>query len=384
MERVLITGGAGFIGSTIINLIYDKYDIVVLDKFCAKIHGRDYKESFLFNRIKDKCKIVKGDVCNINDINKVIKNVDYIIHLAAETGTGQSMYEISNYTKVNIVGTSNLFQSIIDNNIKVKKIILASSRAVYGEGMYNCDKHGVVQPKQRSIENISINDFEPKCPICSGKINVIPTTENSKLMPVSYYAYTKMSQEDLVKIMCDSMNIPYTIFRYQNVYGAGQSLDNPYTGILSIFSKLLLNNKTINVFEDGKESRDFIHVYDVAKITCEALKNNKTDYKYINVGSGERKTVLEVAEILKKLYNSKSNIQISGDFRKGDIRHNVADISKLKQISNINICYDFEKGIEEFVVWVKSEYERIGDEFLNSRFDESIEEMKINGMFFER
>jgi len=383
MKRVLITGGAGFIGSAIIDKLQKEYEVVVLDNFSPQIHGENYEDSYLYQKIKDKCKIIKGDVRSYEDVNMILEGVNYIVHLAAETGTGQSMYEINRYTDVNIMGTSNLFEAILKNKRAVKKIILASSRSVYGEGMYFCKEHGIVVPNSRKIEDMKNGDFEVKCPICSGSVELRRTTEKCPLNPVSYYAYTKLAQEKMLEVMCPTMNIPYTIFRYQNVYGAGQSLSNPYTGILSIFSKLLLQNQNINIFEDGKESRDFVHVSDVVMITCNALENEATNYQYINVGSGENISVMQVAETLKRLYASDSEIKVSGDFRKGDIRHNIADMSRGKELCDFVPAYNFEKGMEEFTDWVKKQYEENKLEKSDGRFKRSLEEMKVRGMLIK-
>jgi len=383
MKKVLITGGAGFIGNTIIKKIYNEFEVVVLDNFSPQIHGYNYEESYLYQNIKDKCTIIKGDVRSRDDVAKALERADYIIHLAAETGTGQSMYEISRYTDVNIMGTSNLFDVMLKDKLSVEKIILASSRSVYGEGMYSCKEHGVVVPRSRDIDHMKNGDFEVKCPVCAGEVELRYTTEECPLTPISYYAYTKLAQEKMLEVMCPTINIPYTIFRYQNVYGAGQSLSNPYTGILSIFSKMLLQNQAINIFEDGKESRDFIHVSDVAAITCNALENKATNYQCINVGNGESVSVMQVAETLKSLYTSNSEIKISGDFRKGDIRHNIADMSKGRDLCRFLPAYTFEKGMEEFAKWVKTENKDNKLEKEDGRFEHSLEEMKATGILFQ-
>ena len=383
MERVLVTGGSGFIGNAIVEKLNKKYEIIVLDNFSPQIHGNDYKDSYLYHNINDKCKVIKGDVRNNEDLKEALRGVNYIIHLAAETGTGQSMYEINRYTDVNIKGTSNLLEVILKNKLPIKKIILSSSRSVYGEGMYFCEKHGIVVPKSRDIDDMQSRDFEVKCPVCSGKVELRNTTEECELTPISFYAYTKLAQEKMLEVMCPTMNIPYTIFRYQNVYGAGQSLNNPYTGILSIFSKLLLKNQILNIFEDGKESRDFVHVSDVATITCNALENTSTNYQHINVGSGKKVSVIQLAEILKKLYASESEINISGDFRKGDIRHNIADINRAKDLCGFKPEYTFERGIEEFTAWVKKQDKEKGFEKLEDHFERSIDEMKETGMLIQ-
>ena len=382
MGKVLITGGSGFIGNAVVEKLNKQYEIIVLDNFSPQIHGKYYEDSYLYQNIKDKCKVIKGDVCKYDDLKVALEGVDYIIHLVAETGTGQSMYEINRYTDVNIRGTSNLLEVILKNKLSIKKIILSSSRSVYGEGMYFCKEHGIVVPISRKIDNMKNGDFEVKCPECGEKVELRNTTEECPLLPISYYAYTKLAQEKMLEIMCPIMNIPYTIFRYQNVYGAGQSLNNPYTGILSIFSKLLLKNHNLNIFEDGKESRDFVHVSDVACVTCNAIENDATNYQCINVGSGERISVMQVAEMLKRLYSSDSDIIISGDFRKGDIRHNVADINRAKTLCGFKPKYTFEKGMEEFAAWVKKqdiEKQLSSDDI----FERSINEMKETGMIIQ-
>lgn len=383
MGKVLITGGAGFIGNAIVEKLKNKYDIVILDNFSTQIHGENYKESYLYRNIKDKCRVIKGDVRNYEDLKLALYGVDYIIHLAAETGTGQSMYELNRYTDVNIKGTSNLLEVILKNKLDIKKIILSSSRAVYGEGMYFCKEHNIVVPRSREVADMKSRDFEVKCPICGCKAELRNTMEECPLTPISYYAYTKLAQEKMIEVMYPTMNIPYTIFRYQNVYGAGQSLNNPYTGILSIFSKLLLKDQKLNIFEDGKESRDFVHVTDVASITCNALENDATNYQHINVGSGENISVIEVAETLKRLYKSKSEISISGDFRKGDIRHNIGDINKAKKLCGFKPVYTFQKGMEEFTEWVKKQNKERCFEESDDLFQRSLDEMKEIGMLIQ-
>lgn len=383
MEKVLVTGGSGFIGNAVVESLRARYEVVVLDNFSPQIHGENYKESYLYQNIKDKCTVIKGDVRNYDDVQAALENVQYVIHLAAETGTGQSMYEINRYTDVNIKGTSNLLEVILKNNLPIKKIILSSSRSVYGEGMYLCKEHGIVVPHSREINNMKNKDFVTKCPVCEEEVELRETTEDCALSPISFYAFTKLAQEKMLEVMCPILNIPYTIFRYQNVYGKGQSLTNPYTGILSIFSKLLLKNQDLNIFEDGEESRDFVHVSDVAVATCSALNNAATDYEHINVGSGEKISVMHVAETLKKLYASDSKIIISGDFRKGDIRHNVADICKAKYLCRFNPIYTFEKGMEEFTEWVKIQNE--DNKLVNTEdlFERSLDEMKETGMLIQ-
>lgn len=221
-------------------------------------------------------------------------------------------------------------------------------------------------------------DYAVYCPICGKKADIVPTTEDCKIIPSSLYAFTKYSQEMMIRTMTSAINLNYTIFRFQNVYGVGQSLKNPYTGILSIFSTLMLENKPINVFEDGLESRDFINVKDIASGVIAAIENEKSNGETINLGSGIATTVIEVAETLKKIYNSTSAINITGDFRKGDIANNFADISKVKDLLGFKQTVSFGEGLTAFCNWVK------GQKFDNSGYEKSLTEMKNTGMFISK
>ena len=382
MKKILITGGAGFIGSEIVNKLYDtqEWSITVLDDLTEQIHGQISEESYLYNRIKDKCYFIKGDIRNFEAVKNAVSDNEYIIHLAAETGTGQSMYQINRYNEVNIMGTSNLLQAIsnLGNKNKVKKIILSSSRSVYGEGKYNCPNCGIVYPNSRSREKMLNGDFNLYCPHCNQKLELVATTEDSKIKPASLYAYTKFAQENMLQTMCPVMKIDYTIFRFQNVYGAGQSLKNPYTGILSIFSSLLLENKPINIFEDGLESRDFIHVKDIANAVIASIESESSNGEIINLGSGINTTVIEIAETLKKAYNSSSQLNITGDFRLGDIAHNKAEIHKARKLLDFEPQINLKDGLSDFCDWVKKQTTDC------SYYEKSLVEMANTGLFIKK
>lgn len=382
MKKILITGGAGFIGAEIIRQL-DKmggYEITVIDALTPQIHGNDGQQSYLYQIIKDKCYFIKGDVRDLNSILDAIGDNEVIIHLAAETGTGQSMYMINQYNEVNVMGTSNLLQAISHNKSesKVKKVILSSSRSVYGEGKYICLQCGDVYPKSRKVEQMIQGDFNLYCHECGSKLTLTYTTEDSKIMQNSLYAFTKFAQEKMLETMCPALGIEYTIFRFQNVYGAGQSLKNPYTGILSIFSTLLLENKPINIFEDGLESRDFINVEDVASAVIKSINVPESNHEIINLGSGTGTSVIEIANLLKEIYKSDSQINITGDFRIGDIAHNIADISKAKKILDFKQTVSLKEGLKSFCAWVlKQEKEKNG-------YEASLNEMEKAGMFIRK
>ena len=373
MKNILITGGAGFIGSRLCEKLFDQGNkITVLDNLSEQIHGNG--ESFLFNKIKDKCTFIKGDVRDKNDWAHAIKNQEIIIHLAAETGTGQSMYEVEKYTNVNVIGTSHMLEILANSNHNVKKIIVASSRSIYGEGKYNCKTHGVQYPSKRKEEDMKKGEFNPKCSMCNSSLNVLPTDEQSKIHPSSIYGINKQQQEQMVMLMGESLSIPSVAFRYQNVYGPGQSLSNPYTGILSIFSTRILNGNDLDIYEDGEETRDFVYIEDAVDATILGIEKEEANGHIFNVGSGVSTRVLDVANTLKRLYNSEINITVSGKFRLGDIRHNFADLSKLKDILGFTPKYNFERGITEFVNWVKTQ------EVMEDKYEKSIQQLKNKGL----
>ena len=374
MKNILITGGAGFIGSNLTKKLVSKgYCITILDNLSKQIHGKDQK-SELYNSIKEISTFILGDVCNEEDWKKALKGQDAVIHLAAETGTGQSMYEISRYNDVNILGTSHLLDFLANNKNSVKKLIIASSRSIYGEGKYKCENHGVVYPNERVASNMMKGKFDLFCDACGSELNLIPTDENSKIHPSSIYGITKQQQEQMILLMGKSLGIPAVALRYQNVYGPGQSLSNPYTGILSIFSTRMLNGNDIDIYEDGEESRDFVFIDDVVEATILALEKEEANHQIFNVGSGEATSVTQVANSLKKLYDSNVNISIGGSFRLGDIRHNYADLNKIKNLLGFTAKFDFQTGISRFVDWVKTQ------EVKEDKYEQSLNELKNKGL----
>lgn len=377
MKNVLITGGAGFIGSNITLKLIDKgYSVTVLDNLSPQIHGDNPENtSPLYRSIVGKVKFIEGSVTSKEDWLNALENQDAIIHLAAETGTGQSMYEIQKYIDVNIGGTAIMLDLLANNIHQVKKVIVASSRAIYGEGKYKCEEHGIVYPTEREDKDMEFGDFSCKCPFCRTNVELLPTSEESKIHPTSVYGITKQNQEQLVLTVCKSLNIAAISYRYQNVYGPGQSLSNPYTGILSIFSTRIKNGNSINIFEDGKETRDFVYIEDVADATILGLEKEGAISQVYNVGTGVATDVITVANTLSKFYKRKTPIQISGNYRLGDIRHNFADISKIKSELDFEPQWSFEKGIETFANWVNEQ------EIPEDKYEASIQKMKDKGLY---
>lgn len=376
MSNVLITGGAGFIGSNLaLKLINKGYEVTILDNLSPQIHSENPDNSYTYNTIKGKVNFIKGDVGSIDDWRKALVNVDVVIHLAAETGTGQSMYEIDKYVATNIGGTAKLLEILTNEDQHVKKLIVAASRAVYGEGKFKCEEHGIVYPTSRIDEDMVKGDFEVKCPICGQTVEMLPTDELSELHPTSVYGFTKQAQEQLCMLVGKSSGIPVVAYRFQNVYGPGQSLKNPYTGILSIFSTRIKNGNDINIFEDGLETRDFVYIDDITDAVILGIEKEAANYHTFNVGSGEKTDVLTVANTLKEKYGTDIKINVSGNYRLGDIRHNLGDLKLIHELLGYEPKVSFKQGISNFVDWVEKQEVEVDN------YEASIEEMKKKGLY---
>ncbi|MBW4889885.1 NAD-dependent epimerase/dehydratase family protein [Mucilaginibacter sp. HMF5004] len=377
MKNILITGGAGFIGSNLaLKLINKGYKITVLDTLSQQIHGDNPQTtSPLYLSIYNKVTFIKGSVTDRDLMAQALRGIDIVVHFAAETGTGQSMYEIEKYVQVNIGGTAILLDILTnDKSYNVKKIIIASSRSIYGEGKYISEELGAVYPEHRTSAFMNGGDFEVKYPGASKPLKLVATDEESKIHPSSVYGITKQNQEQMVMTVCRTIGIAPVAFRYQNVYGPGQSLSNPYTGILSIFSTLIKNGKDINIFEDGEESRDFVFIDDVVDATILGIEKDEANGQVFNVGTGVPVTVNQVAATLVKNYGVDVNITVTGNYRLGDIRHNFADLKKIKLLLNFEPKISFNQGMELFSNWVNKQ------QIQESKYESSIAEMKEKGL----
>jgi dTDP-L-rhamnose 4-epimerase len=371
-HTTLITGGAGFIGTNLANALVGRgHRVTVMDNFSPQIHGAEPNLSALSGDVK----VMKGDVRSRDDLARAIEGQTNIVHLAAETGTGQSMYEIERYTDVNVGGTSILLDLLTNTPHHVERLVVASSRAIYGEGRHRCDEHGIVYPGARLETDMAQHDFVVKCPFCGQVTECLPTDETSRIHPSSVYGITKQVQEQLVLTVGKSLGLHTSALRYQNVYGPGQSLKNPYTGILSIFSTRLRNGHGLSIFEDGRESRDFVYIDDVVAATILAIENSGAAGLAINVGSGVRTDVETVARTLKSLLSADGEIEITGHFRLGDIRDNYADMTLARDVLDFEPQFDFATGIGRFVSWVQTQQPA------EDGFNRSIEELKAKGLY---
>lgn len=346
---VLVTGGAGFIGSHTVDLLIDNgFNITIIDNLEDQVHHGKKP-----NYLNPKAKFVTGDVTNLRVWKKYLPKVDAVIHLAAMTGIGQSMYKPSKYLTSNTIGTAQMYESLLHDDVSrkhLKKIIVASSKTVYGEGAYTCDADGEVYPGPRPEQQMRAGDWEMRCPICGNHVKPSKIKEDKPVQNLSAYALSKYAAENLSLIYGTVLGIPTTCFRYFSVFGPRQSMSNPYTGVCSIFLCRLKNNKPPVIFEDGNQIRDFVFVKDIAEANLQALKKSDKTNVY-NIGTGTSVTIIQVAKLLQDILGVDIDPIITHEYRVGDTRHDLADISKAKKELNFTPKWTMKKGLEELVEW---------------------------------
>jgi dTDP-L-rhamnose 4-epimerase len=372
--KVLITGGSGFIGLRIARaLLKQGTKVQILDNFNPQIHATESLPADLVGHVE----LIKADVRDRDAMRQALTGVDGVVHLAAETGTGQSMYEIDRYFSVNVQGTATMLDLLQNEDCaqSLRTIVVASSRAIYGEGAYRCETHGNVFPDQRGKTLMLSGQFEPVCPACGSPVSLLPTPESAPFRPMSMYGLTKQVQEQAVLLFARTQGINGFGLRYQNVYGPGQSLKNPYTGILAVFSNLARQNQPIEIYEDGLESRDFVYIDDVVEATVRSINYPGKFVGALNVGSGEAVSVMAVAQEIKAFFNSESTIRVTGAFRMGDIRHNIADVTELDKILGFVPGVPFKQGVAEFLSWAAEQAPQDKGAYLRS-----VNELEARGL----
>jgi dTDP-L-rhamnose 4-epimerase len=368
-KRILITGGAGFVGShTADALLAAGHEVRIFDNLTPQVHG-DGK----FSYIPEGAEFVLGDMRNKSEVEKAVQDRDVIFHLAAAVGVGQSMYQISEYTATNNLGTANLFQSILDTRSEPEKIVVASSMSIYGEGNYLCSHCGEVAPSARPLNQMKEKQWETVCPHCREVLVPTPTREDKPLQCTSIYALSKKDQEEMTLIFGSTYQIPVVALRYFNIYGTRQSLSNPYTGVAAIFSSRLINRKSPIVFEDGKQMRDFVSVHDIAQANLLAMENSGADGRAVNVGSGQPVAISEVAAELQHALGVQVPLEVTGKYRAGDIRHCFADIATATELLGYRPKTRLREGIEELVAWLESQQ-------ASDRVDQALEILNAHGL----
>jgi dTDP-L-rhamnose 4-epimerase len=351
VTKILVTGGAGFIGSHLVDaLIESGHEVVAFDNLDPAAHPQPPRLPAYAN---PKCRYVIGDVRDKDALRKVVEGADVIFHHAAAVGSGISMVEVRRFVEVNSLGTANLLELCIENRDRIRKLIVASSMTVMGEGTYECDSHGVQYPSLRSIEQLEKHEWELKCAQCGAVLRPLPMAEDRPLQPVSIYGLAKMDQEVQTMLVGRFYQIPVVAFRYFSVYGPRQSLTNPYTGVIARFGTRLISGKPPLIFEDGQQLKDLIHVRDVVRANLMAMEK-AADYQVFNLGSGCATSVEEIAHLLAANLHSSLRPVFTGQFRRGDARHGWADISKAHRLLGWEPSLPANEGFASLCSWLES------------------------------
>ena len=368
-RRVLVTGGAGFIASHLVDrLVHDGNEVTVLDSLEPQVH--EGKRPAYLN---PKAAFLHGDVRDDARLREAIRDKDLIFHQAAAVGVGQSMYEIARYVDTNTGATAKLLDLLARKEHSVRKLVVASSMSIYGEGLYACPDHDEVWPDPRPDDQLASHEWEQTCPECAKAVTPVPTPEWKPLESTSVYAISKKDQEEYSLVVGRAYGIPTVALRYFNVFGPRQSLSNPYTGVAAIFSSRLKNNNPPVVYEDGRQTRDFIDVRDIVQGNLLAASKSGADYKAVNIGTGHPTSILDVAQTLATLYKKTIDPVVENKFRPGDIRHCTADITRARDLLGFQPAIAFAPGMEELVRWGEKA-EAI------DRFDEAANELVARGL----
>ena len=347
MKRALVTGGAGLIGSHVTDLlVHEGWKVRILDNLEPNTHRRG-KPSW----INAKTEFIEGDIRDRDTITSALNGIDFVFHQAAYGGY---MPEISKYVHVNSLGTAQMLEVIRENNLPVKKIVVASSQAVYSEGAGDCPEHGLVFPSVRPVEQLQQGDWQVHCPICGAVTRNAPTPENAPVGGETVYGLTKVDQEKLVLLWGKQVGIPTVALRYSCTYGPRQSIFNPYTGVIAIFCTRLLNDLPPVLYEDGEQTRDFSFVEDIARANLLAAESDRLDGLAVNVGSAEGTPIRKVAEILSQLLNIDIKPEARGEFRPGEMRHLTSD-TKLIRAAGYTPQVDLEEGIQRYIDWIRTQ-----------------------------
>src|SRR3989338_8986047 len=367
--KILVTGGAGFIGSFLVDrLVRDGHEVRIYDNLDPQVHRHQKKPAYL----NKGAEFIQGDVRDRESLAKALEGIEVIFHEAAAVGVGQSQYQIKHYMDVNTGGTANLLDILANRKHRVQKIIVAASMSSYGEGGYRCATCGDLRPPTRPEAQLAKKQWELLCPQCKAILTPIPISETAERQCQSMYALSKMDQEEMVLNFGKTYGIPAVALRYFNVYGPRQSLSNPYTGVAAIFMSRIKNNRSPVVYEDGLQTRDFISVHDIVEANILAMTKSEANEGAFNVGSGQKLSILDIANVLIELYGSSIRPQVTCRFRKGDIRHCIADISKVKTKLGFKPKVSFQEGMKELI-----HYSQEGEAI--DLFDQASQELKTRG-----
>ena len=350
-KKILVTGAAGFVGSHTVDLLVERgYEITALDSLDPQVHGTSATPRNIAKHVESRAvRFIRGDVRDRALVAELVAETGAILHLAAAVGVGQSMYMPHHYADVNIGGTAMIMDVLANRPHQVRRVVVASSMSIYGEGQYSCVQCGPVFPIDRSAQRLKEHAWEHVCPTCGAAVTATATPESKPLFSTSVYAITKKVQEEMLLVFGKAYDLPVIALRYFNIYGPRQSLNNPYTGVAAIFLSRLLNKSAPTVFEDGRQSRDFIHVRDIARANLLALESDRDGQHVYNVGTGKPTTINDVAETLARGLDMKVAPQIENKFRAGDIRHCFSDSSKIGRELGFRAEMDREEGFRQLI-----------------------------------
>ena len=352
MGRVLVTGGAGFIGSHLVDALVERnHDVVAFDNLDPAAHPQPAKWPAYANA---KCQYILGDVRDKGALRRALDDVDVVFHHAAAVGSGISMVDIGRFVEVNSLGTANLLELVIEKRDRIKKLIVASSMTVMGEGTYECNAHGVYYPFLRPIDQLARNEWEVKCLECGAFSKPLAMTEKRPLQPLTIYGLTKKDQELETMLVGQFYKIPVVAFRYFSVYGPRQSLTNPYTGVIARFGTRLITGKAPLIYEDGEQLKDVIHVRDVVRANLRGMECEAADYQVFNLGNGVGLSVYRISELISQKLGSPIRPVLTGQYRGGDARHGWADISKARRLLAWEPSLSAEDGFADLCTWLRT------------------------------
>jgi len=366
--RTLVTGGAGFIGSHLVErLLGLGDDVVVLDSLEAQVHAGTEPP------VPPEVELIVADVADPDAVDRVLHRVDRVVHLAAVVGVGQSMYEIDRYMRLNTMATATFLERVVAGRENLQRLVVASSMSIYGEGEYVCAEHGRVVVTPRPEEPLAARQWECRCPTCGLELEAVPTSETKPLIPTSVYAISKRDHEELCLVVGAAYGIPTVALRFFNVYGPGQALSNPYTGVAAIFASRLLNGNAPVIFEDGRQSRDFIHVSDIVSGIVLSLESDRAAGERINLGTGHPSTVDDVAAALARGLGVDVEPTRPDQYRAGDIRHCYADPALAKELLGFESTVSLDDGMARLVEW-------LGAQSADDHVDQATQELQSRGL----
>jgi dTDP-L-rhamnose 4-epimerase len=366
--KTLVTGGAGFIGSHLVRqLVADGDEVVVLDSLESQVHGGAAPD------LSEGVELIVGNVGDAGLADRALAGVDRVVHLAAAVGVGQSMYEIARYTELNTMATARFLERVVAARPLPTRLVVASSMSIYGEGEYECDAHGRVAPGPRPEDQLLRRAWEVTCATCGRELRAVGTSEAKALIPTSIYAINKRDHEEMCLVTGAAYGIPTVALRFFNVYGPGQALSNPYTGVAAIFASRLLNGKPPVIFEDGEQSRDFTHVSDIVRGIKLALESDTAPGHALNLGTGRPTTVAQVAEVISAGLGLNIAPERKEQYRAGDIRHCFADTARASELLGFTAQMSFEDGMAELIGWLV-------DQEAEDRVDHATEELAARGL----